>query len=187
MGSDPLKISGIGEKFDETSDKKFSRMSPSGAGIFYQRTFPKAGTGMTSDPSIKRATAAQDSGKSPIGAVDLREGLPGFCDLPIGMEFDELLEKLVIFFRFDGTGRVDEATAGLQARESLLKNGLLDPGEVGDVLRTEPPSHVDTTAKHAGIRAWDVQKDRVKSTVPFCWSRLSPVVGLNGIGSDVEP
>ena len=91
-----------------------------------------------------------------------------------------------VFGVLDGAGGIDDATAWLEAGEGVGEDFGLDDGEVVDIGGLEPPADIDATADHAGVRARDVEQDRVEGGVETQRGGLAPVVDGNFIRLDVK-
>lgn len=102
------------------------------------------------------------------------------------MLFGEGGDEFDIFGGLDGAGGVDDATAGLEAREGVFEDRDLDYCEVFDVLGLEAPTDIDTAADDAGVGAGDVEEDGIEGLMESFGGGLAPIVNGDFIDLNVE-
>ncbi len=86
----------------------------------------------------------------------------------------------------DRAGRIDDSPARFEADEGVFENFSLGDSDFFDVWSLQAPTHIDATADHSGIRARDVEEDRIECPVPFGRSGMRPVVHGDGGITGVE-
>ena len=99
---------------------------------------------------------------------------------------EEILDLLLVFGGFEGTGGVNDATSVGEAGEGVLEDAVLGLGEFVDLLGGESPTGIDAASEDTGVGAGDVEKDGVEPSLPFGGGGLGPVEGGGGADADAE-
>lgn len=85
-------------------------------------------------------------------------------------------DEIDVFQVLDGAGGIDDAAAGLEAREGVFEDRCLDFREFLDVLWLEAPADIDAAADDAGIGTRDIEEDGIEGSVESLGGGCAPVV-----------
>jgi hypothetical protein len=137
---------------------------------------------------VKRAKSwlNQKGGVCSIGMVIDGGDLDAFHQSKM-MLLCERGDKINVFSLIDRAGRIDEASAGLEAWESVGEDGGLNFGELVDIGGLQSPADIDAATDHAGIGTRHIEQDGIESSVKLFGRWLAPVVDGNFVGGDAEP
>ncbi len=98
-------------------------------------------------PSLSRASMRV--------ASEIRRAL-GVCGQHCG-------DDLLVFFRFQGTGGVENAAAGTDGAQSGVENGPLAFGLAGQIFRAEAVANLWIAAQRAGAAARNVGQSQIEN------------------------
>ena len=100
-----------------------------------------------------------------VGAVDVvGEGEEGLLGLAVesGVAVEELSDGLLVFFRFEAAGGVEEGAAGPEVMGGGFEQAELLGGQAVDFLGLQAPAEVEAASDDAGVGAWGVEQNPVE-------------------------
>jgi hypothetical protein len=86
-------------------------------------------------------------------------------EFEFGMGVEEFADDVLVFFRFEAAGAVEECAAGFQQGSGLVQQVELSGSEAIQFFGADAPAEFDATAHDAGVRAGSVEEETIQGVV----------------------
>ena len=128
----------------------------------------------------------QTGSECAIGLIAEGQGCDMSGHFKLGMIFEKRLNLFHVFIGLNRASRINDAAAGLEARDGVFEDISLGENDLFNVVWLEAPADIDATTDDAGVGAGDIEQDGIECAMPCGGSGLGPIVNADLCLAGVE-